>query len=167
MKMMRTKQQSEPLFFVEKFRNIFIMVCLLCLLSGCASNSSAADGGLTAPQQNLPTAEPAVNTKITLDPSQTEKQTNCPGLDSQLVQLIQADDPVALADQFGFKVHEDAIQVEILLSGEDNTFLADFDVQIGTVSGNKVQALVPFEQLCPLSNHENVLSIRLSAQVIR
>lgn len=90
----------------------------------------------------------------------------CPTLDSQLFQLTQAQDPLRAAESGGFRVKDGKVQVLLVLASEDNEFLKNFDVELGTQSASQVQAFVPIDQLCELANTDPVLAIRPAAQVI-
>lgn len=89
---------------------------------------------------------------------------DCPGLDSQLFQLAQADDPALLAELLGLRTKEGRVQVLLLLASEETSFLQDFGAEVGTQSGSEVQTFVPVDQLCPLANHNAVLAVRPAAQ---
>jgi hypothetical protein len=97
---------------------------------------------------------------------QRPNQDDCPNLDSVLFQIEQASDPLELAKQFQLRVKEDRVQVLIVLDQEDASFLQDFDVEMGTQSGVRVQAFVLIGQLCDLANADHVLAVRRPAQAV-
>lgn len=145
-------------------RNWMFMVPLvagsqLLLLAACASignkNSSKVDPTSTfeiinndfqaeTEPESLPPREPSA----------------CPGLDSQLYQLIQTENPPKTASEIGLIVKNGKIQVLFILVSEDSDFLLDYEIELGTQSGNQVQAYVPFDRLCELANLDAVLAIR-------
>ena len=139
----------------------------LFLMAGCSPPA-------VAPLEQDAPATPALDTLeedkidqgISPDKLPADKASECPDLDSQLRQLIQAPDPLALARQLGLKVQDDKVQVLLTLADEDTKFLQEFGIEPGTQSGVQVQAFVPVDQLCDLANTAEVLAIRPSAQAI-
>lgn len=106
-----------------------------------------------------------VEKNLQSESKQNQKNYECPALDTHLSQFILADDPASLATELGFRVNENKIQVIILLNTDDTSFLTNFGVEIGTIATKKVQAFVPFDQLCLLSRQEAVISIRAASQI--
>lgn len=94
------------------------------------------------------------------------KQSACSNLDSQLYEVTQADQPAKLAEAKGLRVINNKVQVLIVMAGEDTAFLSEYDVDLGTQSGNQVQALVPFNNLCELANLDAVQAIRIPSQLV-
>ena len=90
----------------------------------------------------------------------------CPNVDGALLPLIQATDYVEWAEASRIKVKGDKVQVLLVLAKEDIGFLHDFEVEVGTQQGIKVQAYVPIDRLCDLAKDESVLAIRLPAQAV-
>ena len=93
-------------------------------------------------------------------------QKDCPGVQSQLAQIVRAPNAVDLAQQLGFKTKEEKIQVLLVLSDPDTAFLEGFEAEVGTQSGNQVQAFVPIDRVCELSGTEQVLAIRLPSGAV-
>ena len=87
------------------------------------------------------------------------QQVDCPDLDSRLFQLTQESAPLDLAKQWQLKVKDDKIQVLLILADEDVSFLRNFEVELGTQFGTKVQVFAPINQLCTLANTPEVLAI--------
>jgi len=86
--------------------------------------------------------------------------SSCPGLDSQLYQLIQTENPISTASQIGMFVKDEKVQVLFVLKSEDTSFLLEYAVDLGTQSGQQVQGYAPFDRLCELANLDAVLAIR-------
>jgi hypothetical protein len=95
---------------------------------------------------------------ITLRPRSSE----CPHLESRLYDLIVAQDPTDLARTMGLFYEDGATRVVIQLATPetDTSFLAEYGAQIETQTGSLVQALVPPERLCDLSNDPQVKFVR-------
>lgn len=155
---------------------VFASLCLLLLASACASipapPEQGAGSGLNQPATpafataRLPTDQPLAVTPESPSGG-TAGAPNCEGLDSALSQIVASPDPVAQAAQMLVQVKEgNKIQVALVLSGPDTTFLSAYDVEVGSQSGNNVQAFVPIARLCDLANTEQVLAINLPAQAI-
>lgn len=132
-------------------------------LAACAQRDAqpSSGSGQTVPQ--FATGEIQSDVVGSPQTKPAPKSSTCPDLDSQLYQLIQLDDPAGEAAKVGMKVKGDRIQVVITLLNEDSTFLADFQVEIGTQSGNQVQAYVQFDQLCALANSDSVVAVNPAA----
>ena len=64
------------------------------------------------------------------------------------------------AERLGLPVHEGKVQVVITLAGEDAAFLAEFDAEVGSQSGDQVQVYVPPANLCALGADERVEAVR-------
>ena len=153
------------------------LVSLLVLTGACSTQhpSPSPSSGQTSEQtfeQDVPptpqfdTVEVEDIDQVSPGDIQRPKQDDCPNLESVLFQVEQASDPLGLAKQLQLRVKEDKIQVLIILDQEDASFLQDFDVEIGTQSGARVQAFVPIGQLCDLANAEHVLAVRRPAQAV-
>lgn len=140
-------------------------VLLLLMMSACAPTAGPVPEQ-ESPTREFDTVEGEIDDEIPPGTIPSRKPSECPDLDSQLYQLTQADDPVLMAEQLGFRVKDDKLQVLLILTSEDTTFLHEFGVELGTQSGKQVQAFVPFDQLCELANVDQVLAIRPPAQAI-
>ncbi len=153
-----------------KIRNAPIILksaLFLFLICSCTPTYNQNSSGLNQTTVEFATSEVQPDIKISPQTQELQKSIKCPGLDSQLNQLIQANDPSGTAEALGFKLSGDKIQVLITLTDENTSFLADFDAEVGTQSGTQVQAYVPIDQLCQLANKDTVLAIRPAAQAIR
>ena len=136
---------------------------LLALASACCARpTESVDPGLEqdAPSTlELETVEVGPE-DISPDDLEPRKQSDCPDLDSQLLQIARSPEPLSLAKQMQIEVKGNKVQVLLLLNSEDVGFLKDFEVEIDTQSGARVQAFVPIDQLCDLANTDEVLAIR-------
>lgn len=92
------------------------------------------------------------------------KQTTCKGLDSQLFQITQSSDPLIDAESKGLRIVEGKVLVLFVLSSSETAFLLDYGVELGSQSGNQVQALAPIERLCELANLDEVQAIRIPSK---
>ena len=103
-----------------------------------------------------------------VDPEQipTRAESDCPGLESQLYQVTQAEDPLSMAEQVGLTLKDNKVQILFVLEGEETDFLLAYDVELGTQSGNQVQGYAPVDRLCELANLDAVLAIRRPAQPV-
>lgn len=154
-----------------------VLTALVALATACspASEPSSpispqqAPGGLL--EQDAPPTPELETIEVDLDqapPLDLKRQTleGCPGVESQLAQIIQGSNPLERARQLGIRVQGDKVQVLLVLSSEDVAFLQDFGVEIGTQAGTQVQAFVPLSRVCELASTENVLAIRLLGQAV-
>ncbi|MGD9092065.1 MAG: hypothetical protein PVF74_04415 [Anaerolineales bacterium] len=96
----------------------------------------------------------------------TREPSPCPGLDSMLTQVFQSPEPIKQAQQLKIPTKGEKIQVMLILAGGETSFLEDYSVEVSKQSGTQAQAFVPIEQLCALTNHEDVLAIRTITQII-
>jgi hypothetical protein len=122
-----------------------ILLCLTLCLCACTAPVVSPD----ADDLNLP------NTKNT-----------CPGLDSALYQLTQAEDPLKTAQELDMNIQEDRLQVVLVLEDEDTALPEGFDLEAGTRVGNEVQVFAPVNQLCDLAAAEGVMAVNRPAQPI-
>jgi hypothetical protein len=115
--------------------------------------------------QDAPPTPIFESTQVEADQLQLEgeepERMDCPGVESQLSQILQAPDPLEIADQLGFRVQDGKIQVSLILADSDATFLADYDVEVTKQVEMDVQALVPVDRVCELATVEQVLAVRL------
>jgi len=149
--------------------SIAVLVCLIALMGACVS---APPSQPDAVQQNAPRTPEFSTTQIPVDAMvapeapQPAAQSECPGLDSTLAQVVASPDPLEQARQSLLTVKNDKIQVVLVLSQQDTSFLQDYDVEIGTQSGMQVQVFVPPDRLCDLAKTDEVLAINLPAQAV-
>ena len=94
------------------------------------------------------------------------KQADCPSLESRLYQIVSAEDPVSLVEKLGIALTDGQVRVVIELAGEDESAIEQFDVEIETRIEKRLQALVPYEQLCELSKASGVLAVRLPKRAV-
>lgn len=141
-----------------------VLTVLLALAIGCSTPLLPQAPG----QQDAPPTPEAdtedVSGEISSDDLPSREPSECPDLDSQLFQITQSSNPIEAAERLGLRIKENKIQVLLILEGEDTNFLKDFEAEIGTQAGEKVQAFVPIDRLCELANADEVLAIRLPAQ---
>lgn len=90
------------------------------------------------------------------------RSSECPHLESRLYDLTVAQDPTDLAQTMGIFYEDDATRVVIQLAAPrtDISFLGEYGAQIKTQTESLVEALVPVEKLCDLSNDPQVKSVR-------
>jgi hypothetical protein len=143
---------------------VIVFLFFLIFLSACNPEAQNDPGGITYGNKESTEAfevlEDDFETEIDPQTLPTREPNSCPNLDSQLYQLTQSDDASTLAAQMGWKIKDDKVQVVFLLENEDSGFLLAYDVEIGTQSGNQVQAYAAVDQLCDLANLEAILAIR-------
>ena len=151
----------------RKTNQVLILLALgLILIPSCTPQENLKPSGMGTPTVEFRITEVPTGAQISPEAKPGLAAMKCPALDSQLSQIIQMEDPAGSAVKLGLKVKEDKVQVLITLSDENTAFLADFNAEAGTQSGNQVQAYVPFGQLCLLANVDSVLAIHPSAQAI-
>ncbi len=145
-----------------------IVLLLETLSAACApvgdTEETETVNGMTASTPEFETIEiePGKDVSPTGLPSRVPSE--CPDLDSVLYQIVQAPDPIKLAEQYQLRVNGDKIQVLLIIESNEVSFLRDYEVEIGKQSGNQVQAFVAIQHLCTLANTEEVLAIRQPAQ---
>jgi len=141
-----------------------ILLFFLVFLGACSPDSHIDPGGIeygnNQQTENFEVLDDDFETKIDPENLPSREPNPCPSLDSQLYQLTQSEDPSSLAGQMGLKLKDDKIQVLFVLKNEDSDFLLDYDVELGTQSGNQVQGYISVDLLCELANKEAVLAIR-------
>lgn len=150
MKPIASSSRRIPILF------IFLIALLVAGMTACTAAAS--------PTEAFETGDGDVDTEISPDDLPTRQPSDCPALDSQLLPLVEAEDALSMAEQLGFPVQDNAIQVLIVLAGEETAFLEEFGAQVGTQSGNEVQAYVPIDRLCDLANSDAVSAVRPVAQ---
>jgi hypothetical protein len=132
------------------------------------SNTPAIQPSETPAEPGMEMIEPTVTFTITQVITDTVAITprphssECPNLESRLYDLTVAQDPENLAQTKGLFYENGATRVVIQLATPeaDTSFLAEYGVQIETQTGSLVQALVPPERLCDLSNDPRVKFVR-------
>jgi len=149
-------------------RRVFLRLTTALLFAGTAA-CTQTDRSIS--EKDLPTSEfntvkNELDTELSPGDIPSRAPSDCPGLDSQLFQLAQDEDPPSLAESLGFRVKNGKVQVLIILANEETSFLKDFQIELGTQAGNQVQAFVPFDRLCELAKNEAVLAIRRAAQAV-
>jgi hypothetical protein len=139
---------------------ISLMAGIHLLLLGACASVEHVDASEQALNSVLETVEDEISTKIEPERIPMREPSSCPGLDSQLYQLIQTENPISTASQIGMFVKDEKIQVLFVLESEDTSFLLEYDVDLGTQSGQQVQGYAPFYRLCELANLDAVLAVR-------
>ena len=142
-----------------------LYVVLACLL-GVAACQGVGGSVLEQSVPSTPSFE-TIDVEDTLtSPIESDRadRQDCPNVDSVLVDLVRAPDPLGVARQLGFKVHEGKIQVLVVLDQQDLGFLEPYGVEAGSRSGDQVQAFVPPGQLCALATADQVIAIRALGQ---
>lgn len=143
-------------------KSVTVSLLIVLLFSACSSQNQ--------PKKNKPLMNKNLNAiEINTTNSEdkilpVEKKMECSALESQLYQLTQMEEGLTMAEKLGFRVSNQKIQVLIILNETETSFLAQYQVEIGTQSGNQVQAFVPLDQLCPLAALDAVQAIRVSQQ---
>ena len=147
------------------------LAILLISIPACtqAGPENLSDQGL--PQEMPSTADmisgtTEVSDQVTLDGTEGTKSQSCLKLDSALNQVVASSNPLETARNLNLRISEEKIQVSLLLAGDDPGFLEEYGVDTGSQSGQKIQAFVPVEKLCEISNLEEVIAIRIPAEVI-
>jgi hypothetical protein len=144
--------------------NLAAASCLL-LMAACGPVPNPIVGQ-AAPTAEFDVSEIEPSTDLSPETIPPREPSACPALDSQLLQLTQADDPLHTAEQLGFRVKDGKVQVLLVLASEDTDFLQKYGVEPGTQAASQVQAFVPIDQLCELANADPVLAIRPAAQAV-
>ena len=156
----------KPLTVLVVWLGLAALVALATACSPATEPSSItapkqAPGGLL--EQDAPPTPAGKTIKVpdqaSLPTIERTSQEDCPGVDSQLYQIIQAPDPQELARQFLVEIEDNKIHVLLVLADQDIAFLKDYDVQAGSQYGTRVQAFVPVNRLCELANTDRVLAI--------
>ena len=147
---------------IQHLSTCVIIMLLVSLLTACTP-VSAPSTGQTQPTATFEVSEANPGLENAPPALPLQKPDACPALASQLYQITQASEPVAMAETLGVRVVDGKVQVLIVLAGDDATFLAAFGIVPGTVSANQVQAFAPIDQLCALANHESVVAVRPAA----
>ena len=152
---------------------LWVIIAILGAVSAACTVPSASPGtaeptagGASVLEQDAPPTPELSTVQVDLEqapPKEGKRSTqeDCPGVESQLVQIVQAPNALDLAQQLGFRAKDSKIQVPLVLAEPDTAFLKGSDVEVGTQSGNQVQAFVPIDRVCELASTEQVLVIRL------
>ena len=107
----------------------------------------------------------------TVDPSgpgagPSAAKGECPRLDSALLAVAKASDPLAAARSAGLPLREGRVQVLVVLSGADVSFPSGYGAEAGKRLGAEVQAFVPPAALCGLAGDSRVLAVRVPGQAL-
>jgi hypothetical protein len=157
-------------------------IALLLLTLGCQPKPQAQEAPVARPSDapacqpsETPAAKPGMEmveptvTFATIEVSTGTvsvtphpRSSECPYLESHLYDLIVAEDPVGLAQTMGLFYEDGATRVVIQLATHeaDISFLSEYGAQVETQTESLVQALVPVEKLCDLSNDPRVRFVR-------
>jgi hypothetical protein len=148
---------------MQKIMRIFILIGIFALawsVSACQVEPPATPipSQPIFEQQEVSTPTPLVN-------PESLTQSECPGLESTLLQLIQAPDPLNLAHQLQLNTKADKLQVMLILAHEETGFLQNFEAEVSSQLGERVQAFVPIDRLCELARADEVMAIRLPTRI--
>jgi hypothetical protein len=137
---------------------------LMVVSAACAPEPPA--GGSSIIEQDAPSKPELSTAQVDVEqaPPMERKgyaKGDCPGVESQLGQIVGVPNALDVAQRLGVTTKGVKIQVLLVLSDPDVAFLEAFEVEVGTQSGNEVQAFVPIDRVCELANVEQVLAIRL------
>lgn len=152
-------------FEVRLGQAVRLALCGLLLAACTAALPVSPDASpLAAPVATLsisdsPLAQTEVNAALTALPP--KEQRACPNLDSRLLQIVEADEPLALAQQLGLPLQADLIQVALVLQTDDTAFLESLGVVVSGQSGQEVQAYAPVNLLCELAERTEIAAVRL------
>lgn len=94
-------------------------------------------------------------------PDKNGEELACPNLDSQLSQLIKSENPLAAAEEVGLHTKDGKLEVMLTMAGEDAKIPSGFDLEVSIRSGDQVQVFAEIDQLCDLSNTDEVVYIRV------
>lgn len=122
---------------------LLCIMCLLLLLTACEDPTT-------------PNSEFTIN-----GPEENDDELACPNMDSQLNQLIRSEDPLEAAQAIGLTVKDGKLEVMLTLASEDASIPAGFDVEVSIRSGVQAQVFAQIDQLCDLSNTDEVVYIRV------
>ena len=154
------------------------LVGAICLSAGCSSGQEvisqepSTDMEENSISQNVPpTAGMIAGTTVVTGQvyPQEIRGTKSPGclkLDSLLNQVVASPDPLGTAASLNLRMDEGGIQVNILMTGDDPSFLRDFGVEPGSQTAQEIQVYVPIDQLCDIANLDKVVAIRVPAEAI-
>ena len=156
----------------------FGAVCSYAVANQCLATSQATariaqtfgaadQNSLNGAEAVLQTMDIPISRNVQPEHASKEKKSDCPRLESMLLHLSQAEDPLQLAEQAGLVVRGGKIQVILVLVDPNETgFLKGFDVDVCQKQGSRIQAFVPVEQLCDLARADQVLAVRAPAKAI-
>lgn len=150
---------------------LMLGLAILAMTSACASAdpSPVEDSDAQPALQDVPATanldareldEGALQAPADFTPS----KDRCPGLDSVLVQLVEADQPAKFAAQQQLTLEGDTVQVVIQLASADASVLKQFNVEPDSQNGTVVQTYVPVALLCDLAQQADVIAVRTPDQ---
>jgi hypothetical protein len=119
--------------------------------------------------QGTPPTRPAGAVTVDLnaiepDPIRGSAAELCPGLHSPLTQIIESEHPVREAQALGLSVHQDQVQVTLVLKTQDSGFLKSAGFAVDKQAGRQVQAFVPVSRLCELATDKRILAVYPASQ---
>jgi hypothetical protein len=85
----------------------------------------------------------------------------CPNIDSQLNQLLMADNPLEAAEWMDLRVEDGKVEVMLTLASDDVDLPSGFDMVVSIRSGDQAQVFLRIDQLCDLANTDEVVYIRV------
>jgi hypothetical protein len=90
----------------------------------------------------------------------------CPGVESLLHQALNSNQPLQVLEDLGYSVKEDKIQIVLTLTGENLSFLDQWDVEVGSQSGLQVQVFARAEDICEIARSDSVSFVRLPSLAV-
>jgi len=124
---------------------------------GGADATVTTEGSMKTPAIGAPQGRPAMPS---FEGTPGPPLADCPRLESVLYQLATADDPAAFAVSHNLYYDGGTVRVVVELQRPDDNFPAGYGATEEARSGDRVQALVPIDQLCRLSNAPQVRFVR-------
>lgn len=151
---------------------LLITLTIFALGSACGAAPAEPEEDVQPSVQDVPPTDELDTAELDEESLQapadfTPSKDTCPGVDSILVQLMEADEPAQFAAQQQLSMRDNAVQVVIQLATEDTTVLDQFDITVDSRSGSLVQAHVPVTTvLCDLARHAGVVAVRTPDRAI-
>ena len=159
-------------FEIKFYRvGLWALLALLFLIAstGCATTaqpieeSSQGPGHTGLSQEAPPTGTAEIITvdlnAIEPDPKNRAAAELCRDLHGPLLQIVESKDPVREAQALGLNVHEDQVQITLVLSIKGSAFLRLSGIDVGKQAGKQIQAYVPISRLCELAADKRVEAI--------
>jgi hypothetical protein len=155
---------------------IIVLVGLVLVSAGCGTppagepaQPSPKPPEPAIPHKILPTAgliagTAAVSEQAVPNLSRTTQSSACPKLDSRLNQVSAAANPAAMAAALNLRLKDGKVQVRLLLGQADAGFLTSYGVELGSQSGQTIQAFVPLDRLCEIASLAQVVALQIPAQ---
>lgn len=146
------------------------VVCATGMVGGCIALPPPMTVPAGAVEKNVPPTVAFTTTRVApaingaSGKAVSTPVSDCPGVDSLLRQVLASADPLAQAKQLQLRTKDNLIQVVAVVSQQDTGFLRDYGAEIGSQSGERVQAFMPPNRICELAKSGKVLAIDLPSQ---